>query len=104
MAARKRQGRRSFDTGDTFPGTRYLPPVSLRERLTERLRDRRVTSTVRRLLDDYLPPVVREWRPLTRFLATQFHGQRFDLDFKQRAFAMSPQEISAAYAALDAGR
>lgn len=77
--------------------------MSLRDRLTARLRDRRVTSTVRRLLDDYLPPVVREWRPLTRWMANHFHGERFDLDFKERAFAMSPNEISTAYAALDAG-
>ena len=77
--------------------------MRLRERLTVGLRDRRVTGAVRRLLDDYLPPVVREWRPLTRFMASHFHGERFDLDFKERAFAMSPKEISAAYAALDAG-
>jgi SAM-dependent methyltransferase len=77
--------------------------MGLRERLTARLRDRRVTSTVRRLLDDFLPPVVREWRPLNRWMATRFHGPAFDLDFKERAFAMSPGEISAAYAALDAG-
>jgi SAM-dependent methyltransferase len=77
--------------------------VSLRDRLSARLRDRRVTTTVRRLLDDYLPPVVREWRPLNRWMATQFHGPAFDLDFKERAFAMTPREIADAYARLAAG-
>ncbi len=77
--------------------------MGLRDRLNARLRDRRVTHAVRRLLDDFLPPVVREWRPLNRWMATRFHGPRFDLDFKQRAFAMSPREIAEAYAALDAG-
>ena len=58
---------------------------------------------VRRLLDDFLPPVIREWRPLNRWMATTFHGPAFDLDFKERAFAMSPREFADAYAALDAG-
>jgi ubiquinone/menaquinone biosynthesis C-methylase UbiE len=62
-----------------------------------------VTQIVRRVLDDFLPPVVREWRPLNRWIATRFHGPAFDLDFKERAFAMSPGEIANAYAALDAG-
>jgi ubiquinone/menaquinone biosynthesis C-methylase UbiE len=77
--------------------------MGLRERLHARLRDRRVTSAVRRMLDDCLPPVVREWRPLNRWMATRFHGPAFDLDFKERAFAMSPAQIAAAYAALDSG-
>jgi ubiquinone/menaquinone biosynthesis C-methylase UbiE len=77
--------------------------MGLRARLTARLRDRRVTYAVRHLLDDFLPPVVREWRPLNRWMATKFHGARFDLDFKERAFAMSPREISDAYAALASG-
>ncbi|HEY0255052.1 MAG TPA: class I SAM-dependent methyltransferase [Kofleriaceae bacterium] len=62
-----------------------------------------MTSTVRRLLDDYLPPVIREWRPLNRWMATTFHGAAFDLDFKERAFTMSPREFADAYAALAAG-
>jgi SAM-dependent methyltransferase len=77
--------------------------VSLRDRLNARLRDRRVTTAVRRLLDDFLPPVVREWRPFNRWMASRFHGPAFDLDFKERAFAMSPREIADAYAALDSG-
>jgi ubiquinone/menaquinone biosynthesis C-methylase UbiE len=77
--------------------------MGLRARLSARLRDRRVTHAVRRVLDDFLPPVVREWRPLNRWMATTFHGPAFDLDFKERAFAMSPREVAAAYAALDSG-
>jgi len=77
--------------------------VGLRDRLTAALRDRRVTLAVRRALDDLLPPVVREWRPLNRWLVTRFHGPTFDLDFKERAFAMSKQEFAAAYAALESG-
>jgi len=77
--------------------------VGLRDRLSRALRDRRVTSAVRRALDDYLPPVVREWRPLNRWMVRRFHGPAFDLDFKERAFAMSPREIARAYAALDHG-
>jgi SAM-dependent methyltransferase len=81
----------------------YPAQVGLRDRLSARLRDRRVTYVVRRVLDDFLPPVVREWRPLNRWLVTRFHGPAFDLDFKERAFAMSREEFSAAYAALDSG-
>ena len=77
--------------------------MGLRERLTAKLRDRRVTYAARRLLDDFLPPIVREWRPLNRWLTSRFHGEAFDLDFKERAFRMSPRELAAAYAALDAG-
>ena len=77
--------------------------MGLRERLNARLRDRRVTHAVRRVLDDFLPPVVREWRPLNRWLVSRFHGPTFDLDFKEHAFAMSRQQFAAAYAALESG-
>jgi ubiquinone/menaquinone biosynthesis C-methylase UbiE len=71
--------------------------------LRDWLRDRRVTYAVRRLLDDFLPPIVREWRPLTRSLARRFHGPSFDLDFKERAFAMTAKQFDDAYAALASG-
>ncbi|MFT3696505.1 MAG: class I SAM-dependent methyltransferase [Kofleriaceae bacterium] len=58
---------------------------------------------MRRVLDDFLPPVIREWRPFNRWMATKFHGAAFDLDFKERAFTMSPREFADAYAALAAG-
>jgi ubiquinone/menaquinone biosynthesis C-methylase UbiE len=69
----------------------------------KRLFDRRVTSKVRVLLDDWLPPVVREWRPLNAVLARLVHGKSFDLDFKQHAFDMSDREIADAYDRLAQG-
>jgi ubiquinone/menaquinone biosynthesis C-methylase UbiE len=69
----------------------------------KRLFDRRVTSKVRVLLDDWLPPVVREWRPLNAVLARIVHGKSFDLDFKQRAFHLSDREIAEAYDRLAQG-
>jgi ubiquinone/menaquinone biosynthesis C-methylase UbiE len=72
-------------------------------RVPKRLFDRRVTSRVRVLLDDWLPPVVREWRPLNRALARFVHGPGFDLDFKERAFHLSDREIAEAYDALAQG-
>lgn len=71
--------------------------------LLRRLRDRRITNAVRYLLDDWLPPAVREWRPLNAALARAFHGAGFDLDFKAKAFTMSEDELAGAYAALDGG-
>jgi ubiquinone/menaquinone biosynthesis C-methylase UbiE len=67
------------------------------------LRDRRVTNVVRYVLDEWLPPVVRESRLLNRALARAFFGTTFDLDFKEKAFAMSPAEIAGAYERLAAG-
>lgn len=58
---------------------------------------------MRRLLDDWLPPVVREWRPLNKVLARMVHGPNFDLDFKERAFHMSDREIAEAYDDLAQG-
>jgi ubiquinone/menaquinone biosynthesis C-methylase UbiE len=71
--------------------------------MSKRLFDRRVTSRVRVLLDDWLPPVVREWRPLNRVLVRVMHGKSFDLDFKERAFHMSDREIADAYDRLAKG-
>lgn len=68
------------------------------------LKSRRVTNAVRYLMDDWLPPAVRELRPLSKVLALAFHGRHFDLDFKRRAFTMSPDEFAAAYARLPRGR
>jgi len=65
--------------------------------------DRRFTSQVRRLLDDWLPPVVREWRPLNSVLARIVHGKAFDLDFKEHAFRMSDREFADAYSRLAQG-
>src|SRR4051812_8484734 len=81
-----------------------LPGQGVRSgRVPKRFFDRRVTTPVRRLLDDWLPPVVREWRPLNSLLARVVHGKNFDLDFKERAFRMSDREIAEAYGELAQG-
>lgn len=67
------------------------------------LRDRRITNAVRYVLDEWLPPVVRESRTLNRALAKAFFGTDFDLDFKEKAFSMSAKEIAGAYERLAAG-
>jgi ubiquinone/menaquinone biosynthesis C-methylase UbiE len=71
--------------------------------VAKRFFDRRITTPVRRLLDDWLPPVVREWRPLNSVLARVVHGRNFDLDFKERAFRMSDRQIADAYDDLAQG-
>lgn len=75
----------------------------LAQRAIAPLLDRRVTNAVRYLLDDWLPPVVRELRPLNRLLTNLFHGREFDLDFKQKAFSMTSGELKATYERLGAG-
>ena len=71
--------------------------------MAKRFFDRRISSPLRRLLDDWLPPKVREWRPFNAVLARMVHGNNFDLDFKERAFHMSDQEIAEAYDQLAQG-
>jgi len=61
------------------------------------LKGRRVTNAVRYVLDNWLPPVVRDFRPLNKLLALAFHGPEFDLDFKRRALQLSDEEFAAAY-------
>jgi ubiquinone/menaquinone biosynthesis C-methylase UbiE len=68
------------------------------------LKDRRITNCVRYVLDDWLPPVMRELRPLNKLMAVFFHGPHFDLDFKRKAHQMTDAEFSAAYARLPRGR
>src|SRR5437588_6612311 len=68
------------------------------------LKSRRFTNVVRYLLDNWLPPAVREFRPLNKLLAVLFHGRHFDLDFKRKAHRMTDAEFSAAYARLPHGR
>ena len=71
--------------------------------MRKRLLDRRITTRVRGVLDDWLPPIVREWRPLNRVLARVVHGKAFDLDFKEKAFHLSDREITEAYDRLAQG-
>src|SRR6516164_3481561 len=68
------------------------------------LKSRRFTNVVRYLLDNWLPPALREFRPLSKLLALLFHGRHFDLDFKRKAFAMSDEEFARAYARLGKGQ
>src|SRR5580698_1803613 len=58
----------------------------------------RLGNRVRYLLDDWLPPVIREFRPLTQVLTRLWNGRNFDIDFKRKAFNMSDEEFAAAYA------
>ena len=67
------------------------------------LKSRRVTNLVRRVMDDWPPPAIREFRPLSKALALAFHGPDFDLDFKRKAFDMTEEEFAAAYARLSSG-
>lgn len=69
--------------------------VSLRGRLL----NRRTTNAVRGLLDQWLPPVIRESPPFG-WAVRRWLGPNALPDFKYRAFRMSDQEFSAAYAAL----
>jgi ubiquinone/menaquinone biosynthesis C-methylase UbiE len=57
----------------------------------------RLGNRVRYLLDDWLPPVIREFRPLTHVLMRLWNGPNFDMDFKRKAFDMSDEEFAAAY-------
>jgi 2-polyprenyl-3-methyl-5-hydroxy-6-metoxy-1,4-benzoquinol methylase len=72
-------------------------------RMLKRLLDRCVTTRVRHVLDNWLPPVVREWRPLNLVLARMVHGEAFDLDFKEKAFHLSDRAIAEAYDRLAQG-
>jgi ubiquinone/menaquinone biosynthesis C-methylase UbiE len=68
------------------------------------LKSRRATNSIRYLLDDWLPPVLREFRPLSQVLALMFHGRHFDLDFKRKALSMSDEEFAEAYARVAKGQ
>ena len=63
------------------------------------LRSRRTTNAARWVIDNLLPPIVSDARWFNRILArAMFGGRHFDLDFRERALAMSPAELAAAYA------
>jgi ubiquinone/menaquinone biosynthesis C-methylase UbiE len=68
------------------------------------LKSRRFTNCVRYVLDDWMPPALREFRPLSSLLARLFHGKHFDLDFKRKAFSMSDEEFAQAYTRLGKGQ
>lgn len=66
------------------------------------LRSRRVTNSIRFVLDDCLPPILRENRGLNALIAKLWFGGKIDLDFKEKAFTLSASEFGAAYARLPA--
>ncbi len=68
------------------------------------LKSRRFTNFVRYLMDDWMPPALREVRLLSRVLATGFHGSQFDLDFKRKAFSMTEEEFAHAYTRVGKGQ
>ena len=68
--------------------------------LRRRLVARRTTFYIRHAIDEWLPPVIREFAPLNRFVGRMFHGPKFDLDFKRHAFHMSRSEFARSYAEL----
>jgi SAM-dependent methyltransferase len=67
-----------------------------RRSLSGRILTRRTTNALRGMLDNWLPPVLRESRPFA-WAVTRWLGPKALPDFKYRAFRMSPEEFSAAY-------
>lgn len=67
--------------------------------LASRILHRRTTNTIRGILDNWIPSVIRESRPFA-WAVKRWLGPNALADFKTRAFRMSDQEFSAAYAAL----
>src|ERR1035441_1999798 len=60
---------------------------------------RRAANLIRGLLDTWLPAAIREARPFA-WVVSLWRGGNGRIDFKYRAFRMSPQEFAAAYGAL----
>jgi ubiquinone/menaquinone biosynthesis C-methylase UbiE len=77
--------------------------VSLLRAVRRRLVERRTTFYIRQALDEWLPPVIREFAPFNRVVGRLFHGPNFDPDFKRRAFHMSRAEFARSYAVLTGG-
>jgi len=63
-------------------------------------KQRRFTNLIRYILDDWLPPVLRDNRLLFQAMGYVFHGPTFDLDFKRKAHAMTEEEFEQAYERL----
>lgn len=61
---------------------------------------RSVTYRIRQVLDDWLPPVVRDWRPLMRIPARFLFGQQANLilDFRDHALGLDEKGFAAVYA------
>jgi len=67
--------------------------------LTGRIFHRGTTNTIRRVLDNWIPPVIRECS-FFAWAVKRWLGPSAMADFKSRAFGMSDEEFSAAYAAI----
>ena len=67
-------------------------------------RSRRFTNSIRYVLDELTPPVLREMRWLNVSMGRIFHGPNFDVDFKRKAPFMTDAEFAAAYAKVAEGR
>jgi SAM-dependent methyltransferase len=68
--------------------------------LSGRIRSREFTNMVRFVLDECLPPVLRERRLLTEVVARVYLGseyRHFDVDFKRHAAVMTDEELSQTY-------
>ena len=61
--------------------------------------NRRIANAIRNLLDDGLPPVLRESLPV-KWLVRLWLGSNSLVDFKYRAFKMTDREFSDAYRRL----
>jgi SAM-dependent methyltransferase len=64
------------------------------------LRSREVTNVIRFLLDDCLPPVLRDRRLLMSLVARIYCGKayaQFDVDFKEHVLHMSDADLAALY-------
>jgi SAM-dependent methyltransferase len=68
--------------------------------MLEKLKNRQITNLIRYALDDWLPPVLRDNRLLFKVIGRLFHGPKFDLDFKRKAYSMTEEEFKEAYACL----
>jgi ubiquinone/menaquinone biosynthesis C-methylase UbiE len=60
---------------------------------------RSVTYRIRRVLDEWLPPAIRDWRPFMRIPARILFGPKADLilDFKNRALGLDDDDFGAIY-------
>ena len=69
----------------------------------KRLRNPNYTKLIRTLLDDFLPPIIRDQR---WFYGTvvKLWNRSMDIDFKEKAFSMTEEEFIAAYENLSTPR
>lgn len=61
---------------------------------------RSVTYRIRQVLDDWLPPAIRDWRPLMRIPARVLFGEKANLilDFRDNALNLDEKAFASVYA------